>query len=392
MQIGYIHLNRTELAEQILSMRRVEQGAIDELGIGSIRDAFADAMFPGASTLHRHAKYFSLMPQVYQYVFKEACKRDSITPQEVRQMIREEEKRMTRCLTNNSPHVPGITGSESLRVHNKFVKYNPTYIYNSALRTYGFLHLGDSESIESAICRSARQKRELPERMITEQTDIADDAQETSGIRTFCEFPPQLEYSYPTECTIRITPIEREYIKNHILSTPCVHHTLYAYLLEHDELTLGKTLASLDREELPSDLRKLVRCATTVSDFIYLLYLRYNFILSKGTDATIMKQWEEQYAYIQQMRSDVPSALSILNTIGNRLLQRAIDFVETAYKLVIDGNIVELEQLIIQRERKIKLNRRKIGNMHYEYSTPVHNYRLSYRWEIVKTMIEELRP
>ena len=48
MQIGYVHLNRTELAEQILSMRKVEQGAIDELGIGSIHDDIAEKMIQSA--------------------------------------------------------------------------------------------------------------------------------------------------------------------------------------------------------------------------------------------------------------------------------------------------------------------------------------------------------
>jgi hypothetical protein len=33
------------------------QGAIDELGLGRIRDAFSNEMFSGLSTLQTHAKY-----------------------------------------------------------------------------------------------------------------------------------------------------------------------------------------------------------------------------------------------------------------------------------------------------------------------------------------------
>ncbi|WP_269522421.1 DUF6361 family protein [Coraliomargarita parva] len=33
-------------------------GAIDELGIGTIRDAFADILFPGVSTIQTRPKYF----------------------------------------------------------------------------------------------------------------------------------------------------------------------------------------------------------------------------------------------------------------------------------------------------------------------------------------------
>lgn len=66
MKLGYIHSNRDEQVKvlQVLKMTS-ESVALGELGIGRIRDAFADRMFPGISTLQKHIKYFSLMPQVY---------------------------------------------------------------------------------------------------------------------------------------------------------------------------------------------------------------------------------------------------------------------------------------------------------------------------------------
>lgn len=45
-----------------------EQGAVDELGIGIIRDAFANYFFPGTSTIQNRAKYFLIVP----YVLREA--------------------------------------------------------------------------------------------------------------------------------------------------------------------------------------------------------------------------------------------------------------------------------------------------------------------------------
>ena len=67
MKLGYIHSNREEQTRvmQVLKMTS-ESVALDELGIGRIRDAFADRMFPGISTLQKHMKYFSLMPQLYR--------------------------------------------------------------------------------------------------------------------------------------------------------------------------------------------------------------------------------------------------------------------------------------------------------------------------------------
>lgn len=59
MKLGYIHNNREEQTRvmQVLKMTS-ESVALDELGIGRIRDAFADRMFPGISTLQKHMKYF----------------------------------------------------------------------------------------------------------------------------------------------------------------------------------------------------------------------------------------------------------------------------------------------------------------------------------------------
>lgn len=52
-----------------------------------------------------------------------------------------------------------------------------------------------------------------------------------------------------------------------------------------------------------------------------------------------------------------------------------------------------LDQLIINRERRIKGNRRKLGNPAriYDKKNRIHYYKLTYRWETVKTFAEELR-
>jgi hypothetical protein len=43
-----------------------EHDTRDELGIGSVRDAFADLLFPGTSTIMTRARYFLLVPWMYQ--------------------------------------------------------------------------------------------------------------------------------------------------------------------------------------------------------------------------------------------------------------------------------------------------------------------------------------
>src|SRR5690348_5322597 len=43
-----------------------ERDTRDELGVGSVRDAFADLFFPGTSTIQTRARYFLFVPWIYQ--------------------------------------------------------------------------------------------------------------------------------------------------------------------------------------------------------------------------------------------------------------------------------------------------------------------------------------
>ena len=52
-------------------MRRVldlfnEQGTLDEMGLGSLRDALSDALFPGTSYIQTRLRYVLFVPWIYQ--------------------------------------------------------------------------------------------------------------------------------------------------------------------------------------------------------------------------------------------------------------------------------------------------------------------------------------
>lgn len=391
MQLGHIHINKSEQAKQILAMRCVDQGAVDELGIGSIRDALADEMFPGISTLHQHAKYFVLLPQVYQKVWEKARRIDNISSRQVQQMIIEEEITMTRHLSRNTPNATGITGANSLRSNNQFVKYDPTYIYNSALRKYGILQLDQRTAIADAIRSYALRWQNRPEQMRTESEDVANDANESISYRPFCEFPRNLGYKFPEECHLDVNLAEREYIKEHMLSTIQVRESLLGYLLQHDEIGIEGNFFTLDKDEALQPFNDIIHRSCEISKFIYLLFLRYNVILSKHQDDKIVQEWKDSYRNFKDENPDIMTCLSPLHAGANRLLNSSLHFVENCYHLLLKEDITKLDELIVGRENTIKSGRRKINNPDYEYQSPIHYYYLSYRWETVRLMLQELR-
>jgi len=66
--LDYSERERRKMLDVIDMFR--EHGTRDELGVGSVRDAFADMLFPGTSTIMTRARYFLLVPWAYQRLEK----------------------------------------------------------------------------------------------------------------------------------------------------------------------------------------------------------------------------------------------------------------------------------------------------------------------------------
>lgn len=94
MQLGFVNFN-TEEEKRISKMMQLlsEPGAIEELGIGRVRDHFSNTLFPGTSTLQHHAKYFAVLPSLYYHAAH--CGRKFSSVREVERFIIERD-------TNNS--------------------------------------------------------------------------------------------------------------------------------------------------------------------------------------------------------------------------------------------------------------------------------------------------
>ncbi len=64
--LGWIVASLAERAEALELFQWAEPAEPrDELGIGALRDALANAFFPGTTTLQRGAKYFLFVPAMY---------------------------------------------------------------------------------------------------------------------------------------------------------------------------------------------------------------------------------------------------------------------------------------------------------------------------------------
>src|SRR4051812_1685875 len=99
----------------------------DELGIGQIRDAFSDLLFPGTSTLHTRARYLLLIPWCYRTAAKKAADGPDL---ERRAALNE---RKLIAVLNEAGATDGLIGRQVLTK----LKTLPSALYWSALERYG---------------------------------------------------------------------------------------------------------------------------------------------------------------------------------------------------------------------------------------------------------------
>ncbi|MDL2267509.1 DUF6361 family protein [Desulfovibrio sp. OttesenSCG-928-G15] len=150
MQTGWIDFSRDERNRIIKALSLLEQpGAVDELGIGVVRDAYSDILFPGISTLQKRAKYFVLIP----YIFAQAEKQSFGSADDVLPWVEKQEDAMASFLIHNSRDADrwGIHG---LLSHNHIVKQKPSAIY-----------WGGASNIRHCQARDHFAVRGLPDRL-----------------------------------------------------------------------------------------------------------------------------------------------------------------------------------------------------------------------------------
>lgn len=80
--IGWIDFSPTHRNRigTVLDLLRPE-GMVDELGLGTIRNALANQLFPGISTIQTRAKYFFIIPYIlYDYQAAKPAQRRGKSP------------------------------------------------------------------------------------------------------------------------------------------------------------------------------------------------------------------------------------------------------------------------------------------------------------------------
>lgn len=388
MQIGWIDFSK-EQRNKVLSVLKLlsEPGAVDELGIGIIRDGFADIFFPGTSTIQTRAKYLFVVP----YIMLELEKIQGLKPYEFLSLLDKKETDLIKIL--NKDNVTGVIGVDA----GENLKRKPSSIYWNAFKKYGFFaHDGLTISeYANAFCKARDNKTKVKNAGNNgrrNDDDTTDDIDSVNSVINLWRVPIPAP-NWRDGLTINLTEEEAVYLKQKIITMPNTKDTLLSFILGESRVDFCQfnTFSDLDTllPVLPEKIKNDYIMARDFAQFIYGAQVRYNFIFSKGEDDYVKEQWELWQDNIPQV--DLDQLFFRLN-VRNKGLRHFLK----AYKASIK-NTVELDKLIIAREKQLKGPSRAklVNNNLYQYSGKLINmdklyYRIYNTQRIVGDIFEGL--
>lgn len=333
-----------------------EKTTRDELGLGGVRDAFADLLFPGTSTIQTAAKYFVLVPWVYL-----ALENKRTPASKVGLRARKEEIELARQL-----ELSGATNGVIGRRAKEKLQRLPSSVYWQGLHHWGIRTFPGSqdEYHRSLDLFYERQKSRQSERR-EHEGESADEA----DLHNWHIGLPAPNDPFPIGASLSLSFVEAEYLRERLL-TSCPQ-SLMAYLVrEHVQVESVPFVWELDTE-LPRNLAYQVLHGRNFSEALHGAQLLYNLILAEKrawqemTDlyrAELTDWWEHVSERIDELRNwDRHEFWRIVYQSNPRVSQRARSFIETWIDQVTTStgltSIIDsapIRQLVENREVQLK--------------------------------------
>lgn len=253
-----------------------ERDTRDELGLGTIRDAFADLLFPGTSTLQTRARYFLFTPWHYQ-----PYEARRVPSNKVAERLRGDEIRIIHALKNSGEK--GIVGEVSGASLHRF----PSSIYWNGLRRWGILRFpGSQEQYHRFLDLFYEQRRGL---------QITDDREPVEGSVPDNWDPglPDTPADFPSQADFRLTQEEATYLRERLLiSCP---GSLLAHLVDRCSPVEGVDFPWLHPQAADFPRRQdWLAHARSFSEAMHGAALLYNLMLAElREDAELVEEYRD---------------------------------------------------------------------------------------------------
>lgn len=368
-----------------------EKTTRDELGIGSVRDAFAELFFPGTSTIQTRVRYFLFIPWIYLDLVRRKTPSDQIFAK-----LRQREVELINTLaTSETKGVIGVQARASL-------KRLPSNIYWYGLGAWGIRHFPGSQD---------EYHRSLNDLYRHANPQRNDDGEPVEGKITYNwhQGLPPTPPNFPQTATFRLTPTEAEYLAERII-TQC-SNSLLAFLVDRRPSNSSIDFAWNHPlfEQFPPHIQKQLHHARNFSETIQGATLLYNLMLAEQKPAEdlaeqyrqALQEWSDQLAARQNdlRQWNQQEFWQTVTTGGAQISKQTQNFVQRWLVFALNPDIAkaiathpEARRHIQERESALKGGQARLKNPRALelWQGGSGTSQLDYRWGTGQRMLTDI--
>lgn len=414
MRLGWIDFSPSDKKKvvDVLNMY-ADKGAVDELGIGTIRDAFANFFFPGSSTIQTRAKYFFIV----SYLLSDAASgRFGFNYQKAYEGFLNEEgvccEQLAQNASRNGESLNGIIGhtaldQDTLTLKKSWVIRKPSDIYWSGIRTLhifrnpnltilNYLRLSLSSLIDKNLHTSSGHKVKK-----TDDEDIeSDDAFYRDGsFKQFWSFTrnpnwqDDLNIHLSKEEANLLCKLIDQYHGDTLLNVLLKNDIHIHEIIESNSSNAFQAISNFVREKYYSSLNdeswRMIDLANQFSEFIYVARICYNRILSNDSNNEAIEEWSKIEKSLPQISElDIDCMMRSLEIV-NYPLRQFLNELQSAYKK--ESPFEDIKTIIVKREVDLKgRSRAKLLSPSEANTVWLSGRRLDYRTNTVSTILKDI--
>lgn len=363
----------------------------EELGIGTVRDAFSDILFPGTSTLHTRAKYFLFIPWIFQKHEEKQTRSDRIE-----EYSRNEEINLIRVLIRSGED-EGVIG----KVAGSSLKILPSYMYWSGLGIWGIRHFdGTLYQYFRSLDSFCFYKKNIVK---------SDDKEIISNVPyNWDQNLPPRPNSFPEGENLSLSHQEADYLRERIV-TNC-RESLLAFLVDKTEPTdVDYIWMHPQSAEFSARHKNQIQHAKNFSLVMNGASLLYNLMLSekRNNEEWINKYRDKLLDWISDINNQMSQILnwdmnefwrivfeqnSHIHFMTRRFIENWIDFVRDKQNLDRLQENDHAKHMITRREAQIKGKRSRLKNprMLKQWLGESGAIPLDFRWRVARRLVNDI--
>lgn len=373
---------------RILSLFR-EKDSREELGLGAIRDSFADRLFPGTSTIQTRLRYMFFVPWVYIKL-----ERNRVSPPTFAAKARQMETALIDPLLANSDHA-GVFG----KVAGKSIKRLPSSVYWNGLGVWGIRKITCSQDEYQRHVDSVYRRRDSYHGR-HEKDDF-------SEIVTWHPRLPKAPNGFPDaveDLSFNLEAEEASFLLDR-LSKSHKESLLTHLALKCEPVDCEFPWEHPDKDGFSSIHKELLNYAELFSVIMHGAAFLYNLMLAEQAGREELKEehrknldgWKSCLQNCPHISLPPEGLWELTAGEGHTITARAKDFVSFWCRRALEtqGNVaddLESRRLVCNRERRLKGVRSRFTNPRTldQWNGYAGLRQMEYRWGNVKTLLSDL--